>query len=244
MRIIPAMDIIDGACVRLAQGDYSRKTIYRRDPLDVAVELEEYGIKYLHLVDLDGAREGKIRNHGVLEAIAGNTGLQVDFSGGIRSDDDLRTAFSCGATQVTCGSIAVTQPGFFLKWLTEYGPEKIILGADFRRRMVATGGWLSGSEIDIIGFIEKYRKEGIRYTMCTDIEKDGMMRGPSLDIYREIVKIEGLSLIASGGIASAADIIALRDAGCEGAIIGRAIYDAKDIKEEAKAICKALKEIR
>ena len=237
MRIIPAMDIIDGACVRLAQGDYSRKTIYRRDPLDVAVELEEYGIKYLHLVDLDGAREGKIRNHGVLEAIAGNTGLKVDFSGGIRSDDDLRTAFNCGATQVTCGSIAVTQPGLFLKWLAEYGPEKIILGADFRRRMVATGGWLSGTDNDIISFLEKYTKEGIEYAMCTDIEKDGMLGGPSLEIYREIVKIEGLSLIASGGIKSVADIIALRETGCEGVIIGKAIYEGKISPKELAALC-------
>jgi len=237
MRIIPAMDIIDGACVRLAKGDYSSKTVYSGKPLEVAKDFEDYGFKYLHLVDLDGAREGKIRNHGVLEAIAGNTGLKVDFSGGIRSDDDLRTAFNCGATQVTCGSIAVTQPGLFLKWLAEYGPEKIILGADFRRRMVATGGWLSGTDNDIISFLEKYRKEGIEYAMCTDIEKDGMLGGPSLDIYREIVKIEGLSLIASGGIKSVADIIALRETGCEGVIIGKAIYEGKISLKELAALC-------
>ena len=178
MRIIAAIDIIDGVCVRLTQGDYTRKTVYGSDPLDVARELETHGIKYLHLVDLDGAREGKIRNHLVLEAIAGNTGLKVDFSGGIRSDDDLHTAFSCGASQVTCGSIALTQPELFLQWLAEYGPERIILGADFRQRKVATGGWLTGSDTDILSFLQKYRSEGVVYAMCTDIERDGMLGGP------------------------------------------------------------------
>ncbi|MBE0678565.1 MAG: 1-(5-phosphoribosyl)-5-[(5-phosphoribosylamino)methylideneamino]imidazole-4-carboxamide isomerase [Bacteroidales bacterium] len=237
MRIIAAIDIIDGACVRLTQGDYSRKTVYGNDPLDVARELEVHGIKYLHLVDLDGARDGKISNHRVLEAIADNTGLKVDFSGGIRSGDDLRTAFSCGATQVTCGSIAVTQPGLFLQWLAEYGPERIILGADFRQRKVATGGWLSGSDNDIISFLRGYRAEGIIYAMCTDIERDGMLGGPSVDIYREIVEIEGLSLIASGGITTAADIMTLREAGCEGAIIGKAIYEGKISLKELAELC-------
>lgn len=237
MRIIAAIDIIDGACVRLTQGDYSRKTVYGSDPLVVARELEGHGIKYLHLVDLDGAREGKIRNQRVLEAIAGNTGLKVDFSGGLRSDDDLRTAFSCGASQVTCGSIAVTQPDLFLKWLTEYGRERIILGADFRQRNVATGGWLNGSDTDIISFLLQYRSEGVKYAMCTDIERDGMLGGPSIDIYREIVKIEGLSLIASGGITTAADIITLRETGCEGAIIGKAIYEGKISLEKLAELC-------
>jgi phosphoribosylformimino-5-aminoimidazole carboxamide ribotide isomerase len=237
MRIIAAMDIMDGACVRLAQGDYSRKTVYDSDPLDVAKEMEEHGIKYLHMVDLDGAREGKIRNHTVLDAIVSNTGLKVDFSGGIRSDNDLRTLFSCGASQVTCGSIAVTKPALFLQWLQEYGPERIILGADFRQRKVATGGWLAESDSDIISFLQGYRKEGVIYAMCTDIEKDGMLDGPSFDIYREIVAIEGLSLIASGGITSAADIMTLRDAGCEGAIIGRAIYEGKISLKELAALC-------
>lgn len=237
MRIIAAIDIIDSACVRLTQGDYSRKTLYGKDPLDVARELEACGIKYLHLVDLDGAREGKIRNHGVLEAIAGNTGLKVDFSGGLRSDDDLRTAFSCGASQVTCGSIAVTQPDLFLKWLADYSPEKIILGADFRQRKVAAGGWLSGSDNDILSFLQQYRSEGVKYAMCTDIEKDGMLGGPSIDIYREIVEIEGLSLIASGGITTAADIMILRKTGCEGAIIGKAIYEGKISLKELAELC-------
>ncbi len=237
MRIIAAIDLIDGACVRLTQGDYSRKTLYGREPVDVARELEEHGIKYLHLVDLDGAREGKIRNHGVLESITDKTGLQVDFSGGIRTDDDLRTAFRCGASQVTCGSIAVTQPVLFKQWLAEYGPEKIILGADFRQRKVATGGWLSGSETDIMSFLRKYRSEGVLYAMCTDIEKDGMLDGPSVDMYKEIVQIEGLALIASGGITTLEDLMILRETGCEAAIIGKAIYEGKISLKELAELC-------
>ncbi len=237
MRIIAAIDLIDGACVRLTQGDYSRKTLYGREPVDVARELEEHGIKYLHLVDLDGAREGKIRNHGVLESITDKTGLQVDFSGGIRTDEDLRTAFRCGASQVTCGSIAVTQPVLFKQWLAEYGPEKIILGADFRQRKVATGGWLSGSETDIMSFLRKYRSEGVLYAMCTDIEKDGMLDGPSVDMYKEIVQIEGLALIASGGITTLEDLMILRETGCEAAIIGKAIYEGKISLKELAELC-------
>ena len=237
MRIIPAIDIIDGRCVRLTQGDYSRKTLYSREPVEVARELEAHGIKYLHLVDLDGAREGKIRNHGVLEVIADKTGLKVDFSGGIRNDEDLRTAFRCGASQVTCGSIAVSRPGLFLQWLADYGPERIILGADFRQRKVATGGWLSGSETDIMNFLRQYRSEGVVYAMCTDIEKDGMLDGPSVDMYKEIVQIEGLSLIASGGITSLEDLMKLRETGCEAAIVGKAIYEGKISLKELAELC-------
>ncbi|MRR20225.1 1-(5-phosphoribosyl)-5-[(5-phosphoribosylamino)methylideneamino]imidazole-4-carboxamide isomerase [bacterium] len=237
MRIIAAIDIMDGTCVRLAQGDYSRRTLYGREPLDVARELEEHGIKYLHLVDLDGAREGKIRNQRVLEAITGITRLKVDFSGGIRSDADIRTAFSCGASQVTCGSVAVTEPDTFLRWMKEYGPEKIILGADFRQRKVATGGWLSASETDITDFLQDYRSRGVVYAMCTDIEKDGMLGGPSVDIYREIVRINGLSLIASGGISSAEDVDLVREAGCEAVIIGKAIYEGKITLRELARLC-------
>ncbi len=237
MRIIPAIDIIDGRCVRLTQGDYSRKTLYSREPVEVARELEAHGIRYLHLVDLDGAREGKIRNHGVLEVIADKTGLKVDFSGGIRNDKDLRTAFRCGASQVTCGSIAVSRPGLFLQWLADYGPERIILGADFRQRKVATGGWLSGSETDIMNFLRQYRSEGVVYAMCTDIEKDGMLDGPSVDMYKEIVQIEGLSLIASGGITSLEDLMKLRETGCEAAIVGKAIYEGKISLKELAELC-------
>ena len=237
MRIIAAIDIMDGTCVRLTQGDYSRRTVYGREPLDVARELEDHGIKYLHLVDLDGAREGKIRNQRVLESITGMTKLQVDFSGGIRSDDDIRTAFSCGASQVTCGSIAVNEPGLFLKWLADYGPERIILGADFRQRKVATGGWLSASETDIIDFLRNYRSQGVVFAMCTDIEKDGMLGGPSVDLYKEIARIDGLSLIASGGISSAEDVNLVREAGCEAVIIGKAIYEGRITLKELAGLC-------
>jgi phosphoribosylformimino-5-aminoimidazole carboxamide ribotide isomerase len=237
MRIIAAIDIMDGTCVRLAQGDYSRRTFYGREPLDVARELEDHGIKYIHLVDLDGAREGRIRNQSVLESITGMTGLQVDFSGGIRSDDDLRTAFSCGASQVTCGSVAVTNPDLFIRWLKDYGPERIILGADFRQRKVTTGGWLSASETDIIDFLHHYRSKGVIYAMCTDIEKDGMLGGPSVDVYKEILRIDGLSLIASGGISSAEDVRLVREAGCEAVIIGKAIYEGKITLEELVRLC-------
>ena len=237
MRIIAAIDIMDGTCVRLTQGDYSRRTVYGREPLDVARELEEHGIKYLHLVDLDGAREGKIRNQSVLESITGMTKLQVDFSGGIRSDDDIRTAFSCGASQVTCGSIAVNEPALFLKWLADYGPERIILGADFRQRKVATGGWLSASETDIIDFLRSYRSQGVVFAMCTDIEKDGMLGGPSVDLYKEILRIDGLSLIASGGISSAEDLRLVREAGCEAVIIGKAIYEGRITLKELAGLC-------
>ncbi len=237
MRIIPALDIIDGGCVRLTQGDFSRRTLYSREPVEMAMEFEAHGIKYLHLVDLDGAREGKIRNQSVLEAITGKTGLKVDFSGGIRTDEDMRTAFSCGASQVTCGSIAVTQPDLFLKWLAEYGPEKIILGADFRNRKVATGGWLTGSETDIMTFLRKYRSEGVLYAMCTDIEKDGMLDGPSVEMYKEIMQIEGLSLIASGGISTVEDLKLLSETGCEGAIIGKALLEGRITIKELTELC-------
>ncbi|MDZ7633712.1 MAG: 1-(5-phosphoribosyl)-5-[(5-phosphoribosylamino)methylideneamino]imidazole-4-carboxamide isomerase [Bacteroidales bacterium] len=237
MRIIAAIDIMDGTCVRLTQGDYSRRTVYGREPLDMARELEDHGMKYLHLVDLDGAREGKVKNQFVLETITGKTGLQVDFSGGIRSDEDIRTAFGCGASQVTCGSIAVTEPELFLRWLKHYGPERIILGADFRQRKVATGGWLSASETDITDFLRNYRSQGVVYAMCTDIEKDGMLGGPSVDIYKEIVRIDGLSLIASGGISSAEDLQLVREAGCEAVIIGKAIYEGRITLKELARIC-------
>ncbi|MFZ0471250.1 MAG: 1-(5-phosphoribosyl)-5-[(5-phosphoribosylamino)methylideneamino] imidazole-4-carboxamide isomerase, partial [Bacteroidales bacterium] len=179
----------------------------------------------------------KIVNYNVLESIAGSTSLRVDFSGGIRSDDDLKRAFDSGASQVTCGTVAVTDPPLYLEWMRAWGPEKIILGADFRNRNIATGGWIEKSEIDIITFLKKYRTEGVIYTVCTDIEKDGMLKGPSLDIYREIVTITGLKLIASGGITTADDINKLKATGCEGAIIGRAIYEGKITLKELPELC-------
>jgi phosphoribosylformimino-5-aminoimidazole carboxamide ribotide isomerase len=237
MRIIAAIDLIDGECVRLIQGDYDKKRTYDRDPLKVARQLEDHGIKYLHLVDLDGARTKKIVNYNVLESIAGSTSLRIDFSGGIRSDDDLKRAFDSGASQVTCGTVAVAYPPLFLEWMRAWGPEKIILSADFRNRNIATVGWTEKSEIDIITFLKTYRAEGVIYTVCTDIEKDGMLMGPSLDIYREIVTITGLKLIASGGITTADDINKLKDTGCEGAIIGRALYEGNITLKELKELC-------
>ncbi len=227
MRIIVAIDIIEGKCVRLTQGDYSTKKIYSADPLELARKVEDNGISYLHLVDLDGAKDKKIINHRVLEMIAGKTSLKVDFGGGIRSDDDLRIAFECGATQVTCGSIAVTDPRLFLEWLIKWGPEKIILGADFINRKISTEGWMENTENDIISFLNYHRSKGVLYTICTDIEKDGMLLGPSIDLYKEILEIQGLNLIASGGISSIPEIEELREIGCEGAIIGKAIYEGR-----------------
>ncbi len=237
MRIIAAMDIIGGACVRLTQGDYSQKKSYPGKPLDMARQLEDNGLKYLHLVDLDGAREGKVRNHRVLETIATKTGLITDFSGGIRSDDDLSMAFSCGASQVTCGSIAVTDPLLFLRWLSEYGAGKVVLGADFRKRKVASSGWQSASDIDITDFLLRYQSEGVSYALCTDIEKDGMLKGPSLEIYKEIADISGLLVIASGGVRSTDDIKAVRETGCEGVIIGKAIYEGRITLKELARLC-------
>lgn len=227
MKIIPAIDIIGGKCVRLTKGDYSTKKIYNENPLEVAKEFEAHGIRYLHLVDLDGAKSQHIVNHGVLHAITTQTSLQVDFGGGIKSDEDVRIAFDNGAMQITGGSIALQQPDLFLRWLNKYGAEKIILGADSHHRRIATHGWQQSSEVDVIDFIADYAGKGVRYTICTDISKDGMLEGPSLDLYKEILEKTDLHLIASGGISSVADLHALQQLGCEGAIIGKAIYEGK-----------------
>jgi phosphoribosylformimino-5-aminoimidazole carboxamide ribotide isomerase len=237
MRIIAAIDIIEGQCVRLTQGDFSRKTVYHSDPVDLAREMEDNGIRHLHLVDLDGARAGSIKNHMVLEGIASATGLRIDFSGGIRTEDDIRLAFRCGAAQVTIGSIAVSRPDILRQWLGQYGPDKIILGADFRERKVATGGWKETSDKDIAAFLLDYRAAGIRYALCTDISKDGMLAGVSADIYRELAAVEGLSVIASGGIATANDLMMLRDAGCEGAVTGKALLEGRITFKEIAELC-------
>ncbi len=237
MRIIAAIDIIEGQCVRLTQGDFSRKTVYHSDPVDLAREMEDNGIRHLHLVDLDGARAGSIKNHMVLEGIASATGLRIDFSGGIRTEDDIRLAFRCGAAQVTIGSIAVSRPDLLRQWLGQYGPDKIILGADFRERKVATGGWKETSDKDIAAFLLDYRAAGIRYALCTDISKDGMLAGVSADIYRELAAVEGLSVIASGGIATANDLMMLRDAGCEGAVTGKALLEGRITFKEIAELC-------
>ncbi|UZH55029.1 1-(5-phosphoribosyl)-5-[(5-phosphoribosylamino)methylideneamino]imidazole-4-carboxamide isomerase [Salinimicrobium tongyeongense] len=228
MRIIPAIDIIDGKCVRLSQGDYNSKKIYNENPLEVAKQFEDHGIQYLHLVDLDGAKSKHIVNYKVLEQIASGTGLQVDFGGGLKSDKDLEIAFNSGASQVTGGSIAVKDRDVFLSWLEKYGSEKIILGADAKDEKVAVSGWLEESEEDLIPFIQKYFENGIQYVICTDIAKDGMLQGPSFGLYQKILQeITGIKLIASGGISLFEDLPKLQEIGCEGAILGKAIYENK-----------------
>ena len=235
MRIIPAIDIIDGKCVRLSQGDYDTKKIYNENPLEVAKEFEDYGIEYLHLVDLDGAKSKQIINYKTLELIASKTNLKVDFGGGIKADDDIRIAFECGANQITGGSIAVQNPTLFQEWITQYESEKIILGADAKDRKIATHGWLETSELDVIDFIQEYKAKGIDYVICTDIAKDGMLQGTSNELYTEILAAADVKLIASGGVSSIDDLIKVKELGCEGAILGKAIYEGriqlKDLKQ-------------
>ncbi|MBP5474365.1 MAG: 1-(5-phosphoribosyl)-5-[(5-phosphoribosylamino)methylideneamino]imidazole-4-carboxamide isomerase [Bacteroidales bacterium] len=227
MRIIPAIDIIEGKCVRLTKGDYSTKKIYNEDPIEVAKQFEDNGIEYVHVVDLDGAKEKHIVNYNTLEAIATKTNLSIDFGGGLGSDDDLRIAFESGARQVTGGSIAVNDPELFDLWLNKYGGDKIILGADYKEGKIATHGWMEVSEKDVISFIEEYVEKGVQYTICTDISKDGLLKGPSLDTYKEIIDSISINLIASGGIASMDDVFKVAEIGCEGVIIGKAIYEGK-----------------
>ena len=235
MRIIPAIDIIEGKCVRLSKGDYSTKKIYNENPLEVAKAFEDHGIKYLHLVDLDGAKSKHIVNYKTLEQIASKTSLNIDFGGGLKSDNDLRIAFESGAYQITGGSIAVKQPAVFENWITTYGNKKIILGADCNNNKIAVSGWLEESELDVIPFIKDYRHKNVTYVICTVISKDGMLEGPSIELYKQILKeTPDLKLIASGGISTLDDLHALSDIGCEGAIIGKAIYEnrigLKDLK--------------
>jgi phosphoribosylformimino-5-aminoimidazole carboxamide ribotide isomerase len=237
MRIIVAIDIIGGKCVRLTRGDFNTKKIYSEDPLEVARKIEDNGITYLHLVDLDGAKLKKIENLKVLEKIAGKTKLRVDFGGGLRSYDDVLTVLNAGARQVTAGSIAVTDPPLFVEWLNKLGQEKLILGADFIDRKIATAGWLENSDMDIISFLSDYKSRGIKYSICTDISKDGMLQGPSTAIYKEILENVGIKLIASGGISSLKDIDDVREAGCEGVIIGKAVYEGKLTLEELGRLC-------
>ncbi len=227
MRIIPAIDIIDGKCVRLTKGDYDTQKTYNENPLEVAKEFEANGIRFLHLVDLDGARSKHIVNHKILREIASKTSLTVDFGGGIKSDDDVRIALENGAAQITGGSIAVQHPETFLKWLSTYGSDKIILGADSHNRRIATYGWQEQSELDVVNFIVDYEKKGVQYVICTDIAKDGMLQGTSDELYTEILQKTNVKLIASGGVSSINDLLTLQQIGCEGAIIGKAIYEKR-----------------
>jgi phosphoribosylformimino-5-aminoimidazole carboxamide ribotide isomerase len=237
MRIIAAIDILDGKCVRLTRGDYSKKTIYNEDPLEVAKEMEDSGIKYLHLVDLDGAKSKMIIHFRILEKIASQTSLEIDFGGGIRSDNDLNIAFSSGAAQVTAGSIVHSSPFLILDWLLKYGNEKIILGADSKNRKIVINGWQQESDSDIISFISEFCSKGIKYAICTDVEKDGLLKGPAIELYKEIISKVKVDLIASGGISSMDDVIEIKEAGCEGAIIGKAIYEGKIKLKELRDLC-------
>lgn len=227
MKIIPAIDIIEGKCVRLSKGDYSTKKIYNEDPVEVAKEFEDFGIQFLHLVDLDGAKSKHIVNQKVLENIAKSTSLQIDFGGGLKTSGDIETAFNSGAKQITLGSIAVQDPEFCYKMIEKYGPEKIILGADCENRKIKTSGWLEESDNDIIDFILEYQKKGMQTTICTDISKDGMLEGPSTGLYIEILYKTSLQLVASGGISEIKDVYKMKDIGCSGTIIGKAIYEGK-----------------
>lgn len=227
LRIIPAIDIIDGKCVRLTKGDYSTQKTYNENPLEVAKQFEASGIEFLHLVDLDGAKSNQIINYKVLEQIVANTSLKIDFGGGLKTTKDVEIAFNSGANQITGGSIAVKNPTLFKTWLEKYGSEKIILGADFNNRKIATSGWLESSELDVVDFIKNYEQDGIKYVICTDISKDGMLSGTSNDLYKEIINKTNVKLIASGGVSCMNDLFLLQEIGCEGAIIGKAIYEGK-----------------
>ena len=226
INIIPAIDVIDGKCVRLSQGDYAQKKIYNESPLDVARAFEDCGCTRLHLVDLDGARSHHIVNYRVLEAIAGHTGLTVDFGGGLKSNDDLRIAVECGAAMVTGGSIAVSHPEVFESWLGIYGSERIILGADSRGGFIATQGWLNESDKSVVPFVKHYCQLGVTTVISTDIACDGMLQGPSIKLYRELLEaIPGLHLIASGGVGDMSHVEALDAAGIPEVIVGKAIYE-------------------
>jgi len=226
MRIIPAVDIINGQCVRLTKGDYDTKKVYNENPLEVAKVFEDSGIQHLHVVDLDGAKASHIVNYRVLESIASKTNLKIDFGGGLKSDEDLKIAFDSGAYQITGGSIAVKNPEVFENWISKFGADKIILGADCKYEKIAISGWQEDSDLEVIPFIKGYQSKGISYVICTDISKDGMLEGPSFDLYSNIInESKDIKLIASGGISKYDELPRLKDMGCEGVIVGKAIYE-------------------
>lgn len=226
IEIIPAIDLIDGKCVRLSQGDYEAKKIYNEDPLEVAKMFEGAGIRRLHLVDLDGAKAKHIVNQSVLEKIASNTSLVIDFGGGVQSDEDIEIAFNSGASMVTGGSIAVRNKELFTSWITKYGADKIILGADCKDHKIAVSGWQEATSVEVIPFIGDYNEKGISKVVCTDISKDGMLQGPSIDLYKDILTVfPNLYLIASGGVSCFQDILDLEKSGVPAVILGKAIYE-------------------
>ena len=228
IELIPAIDIIDGKCVRLSQGDYDTKKIYNENPLEVAKEFEAHGIRRLHVVDLDGAKSKHVVNYRTLEMIATRTSLVIDFGGGIKTDEDMRIAFENGAQMVTLGSVAVKNPDLFKKWLGQYGAKKIILGADAKNKRIAVSGWMEESSRELIPFLRDYTKEGIYKVLCTDISKDGMLQGPSIELYKEIMQeFPEMHLIASGGVSCLQDIIALEEAGIPAVVFGKALYEGR-----------------
>ena len=227
-QLIPAIDLINGQCVRLTQGDYGQKTVYSEDPLEIAKAFEGAGIQRLHLVDLDGAKAKKIVNAAVLERIASNTSLHIDFGGGVQSDEMIDTAFSAGAAQITAGSIAVRNPALVCEWLQKYGSEKIILGADAQDEMIAVSGWQENSNISIFDFLKDYTAKGAKYVISTDVAKDGLLQGPSFDLYEKIhASSPSLSVIASGGVACMEDLVRLREMNLFGVIVGKAFYEGR-----------------
>lgn len=236
MEIIPAIDIIDGKCVRLTQGDYAQKKIYNEHPLEVAMEFEDAGLRRLHLVDLDGAKAGAVKNWKVLERLAGKTGLVIDFGGGIKTAGDVNIVFDSGAALATVGSIAVKNGPLFVSWLEEYGAGKFLLGADVRDEKIAVGGWLETTDKWVYDFIQEYVEKGVEQVFCTDVSKDGLLQGPALDLYKNIVgKFPELHFIASGGVSSFDDVLKLEEAGCKGVIIGKAIYEGRITLNQLKS---------
>ena len=228
LTLIPAIDIIEGKCVRLSKGDYAKKKVYNEDPLEVAKSFEDHGLQRLHLVDLDGAKAKHVVNWKVLEKIAGKTSLVIDFGGGVKSGDDLNIVFNSGASMVTVGSVAVTDRDMFFSWLNRYGSDKIILGADVNDKKIAVSGWLETTELDVFDFVGEYLEKGIKKVLCTDISKDGMLEGTSMELYKELLeKYPNMGLIASGGITQIDELYTLDEIGASGAIIGKAIYEGK-----------------
>lgn len=226
MQIIPAIDIIDGKCVRLTQGDYGQKTIYNENPLEVAKAFEDAGLQRLHLVDLDGAKAGAVKNWKVLESITSETNLVIDFGGGIKKEEDVKVVFNSGAALATIGSLAVKDEATFVQWLVTYGADKFLLGADVKEEKIAVAGWLETTDIDIYSFIEKYVQHGIQQVFCTDVSKDGLLQGPSIELYKNIIeRFPALHFIASGGVANVNDLQELQKIGCKGAIVGKAFYE-------------------
>ncbi len=226
MEIIPAIDIIDGKCVRLTQGDYNQKTIYNEDPLEVAQMFQDAGLRRLHLVDLDGAKAGEVKNWKVLEKLASKTSMVIDFGGGIKQETDLAVVFESGAALATIGSLAVKAEATFVSWIQKYGAEKFLLGADVKDEKIAVSGWLETTDIWIYDFIEKYMAHGVQQLFCTDVSKDGKLEGPSVELYKQVLqKFPDLHFIASGGVSNMRDLEILRETGCKGAIVGKAIYE-------------------